>query len=139
MVDPVFCGLEKMILLKVPFSEKDQAKALGARWNADRKAWYVPDGQNASAFERWLDPSQEVGTLGKAIGSLNAKSAKSAKPAKVDSYTGKQIVGAHYVELKHDCAPFSECAECQSVLLASGWIAAHNAVGKTLEAINHLR
>lgn len=130
-----------MILLKVPFSEKDQAKALGARWNADRKAWYVPDGQNASAFERWLDPSQEVGTLGKAIGSLNAKSAKStsAKPAKVDSYTGKQIVGAHYVELKHDCKPFEACAECLPALQTSGWVAAHGVVEAKLGEVRLAR
>ena len=30
------------ILLKVPFNEKDQAKALGARWNVEVKQWYVP-------------------------------------------------------------------------------------------------
>ncbi|MBJ7314316.1 hypothetical protein H7U20_29620 [Rugamonas sp. CCM 8940] len=123
-----------MILLKVPFSEKDQAKALGARWNADRKAWYVPDGQNASAFERWLDPSQEVGTLGKAIGALKTKPA-----GKVDSYIGKQIVGAHYVELKHDCKPFEACAECQPALQTSGWVAAHIVVEAKLSELRLAR
>ena len=27
--------------LKVPYAEKDQAKKLGARWDAGRKLWYV--------------------------------------------------------------------------------------------------
>ena len=41
--------------LKVPFKEKDEAKALGARWNPDGKHWYVPEGVDAAPFEKWLD------------------------------------------------------------------------------------
>lgn len=29
--------------LTVPFAEKDEAKRLGARWDGERKLWYVPD------------------------------------------------------------------------------------------------
>jgi Domain of unknown function (DUF5710) len=42
------------INLKVPFNEKDQAKSLGARWNAEAKLWYVPVGVDAAPFEKWL-------------------------------------------------------------------------------------
>lgn len=42
------------IPLKVPFSEKDQAKSLGARWNTEAKHWYVPQGVDAAPFEKWL-------------------------------------------------------------------------------------
>ena len=42
------------INLKVPFNEKDQAKSLGARWNAEAKLWYVPQGVEAAPFEKWL-------------------------------------------------------------------------------------
>ena len=42
------------INLKVPFNEKDQAKSLGARWNAEAKLWYVPQGVEASPFEKWM-------------------------------------------------------------------------------------
>ena len=42
------------ISLKVPFNEKDQAKALGARWSAEMKLWYVPQGVDASPFEKWF-------------------------------------------------------------------------------------
>lgn len=49
-----------MILLEVPFSEKDQAKALGARWNAVEKKWYVPDElhDQLADFAKWHNPSQ---------------------------------------------------------------------------------
>lgn len=45
------------ISLKVPFNEKDQAKALGARWNAESKHWYVPQGIDATPFEKWVTNS----------------------------------------------------------------------------------
>jgi hypothetical protein len=40
--------------LNVPFSEKDEAKRQGARWDGDRKVWFIPDGGNPIAFKRWL-------------------------------------------------------------------------------------
>jgi hypothetical protein len=40
-------------VLAVPFAEKDEAKKLGARWNAERRAWYVPAGVDVSLFSRW--------------------------------------------------------------------------------------
>lgn len=42
------------IALKVPFNEKDQAKSLGARWNAESKHWYIPQGVDAAPFEKWF-------------------------------------------------------------------------------------
>ena len=45
------------INLKVPFNEKDQAKSLGARWNAGAKLWYVPQGVDTAPFEKWLSSS----------------------------------------------------------------------------------
>lgn len=40
--------------LDVPFKEKDEAKALGARWDAGAKKWYVPEGKDLAAFAAWL-------------------------------------------------------------------------------------
>jgi hypothetical protein len=48
---------ETNISLKVPFNEKDQAKALGARWNAESKQWYVPQGVDSVPFEKWFADS----------------------------------------------------------------------------------
>ena len=39
--------------LVVPFAEKDEAKALGARWNASAKKWYVPAEKDRELFKRW--------------------------------------------------------------------------------------
>ena len=48
------------INLKVPFNEKDQAKSLGARWNAESKLWYVPQGVDAAPFEKWLSSAPNL-------------------------------------------------------------------------------
>jgi hypothetical protein len=45
------------VFLKVPFAEKDQAKALGARWDATQKKWYVPSGVDVNLFGCWLPDS----------------------------------------------------------------------------------
>lgn len=40
--------------LNVPFSEKDEAKALGARWDKNARKWYVPAGIPLEPFSRWI-------------------------------------------------------------------------------------
>jgi hypothetical protein len=42
------------INLVTPFAEKDQVKALGARWDATRKVWYVVNVPDLSPFTRWI-------------------------------------------------------------------------------------
>jgi hypothetical protein len=43
-----------IVLLNVPYAEKDEAKQLGARWDAARRKWYVPAGVDPAAFSRWM-------------------------------------------------------------------------------------
>lgn len=116
-----------MKILKVPYAEKDEAKALGARWNAERKAWYVPDGTESAPFARWL-AQDGSGHESAAVAGKDSKS-------KVDSYVGKPTVGEHYIELEHDCSPFTECAQCRPALVESGWMAAHSAVKLAVAAL----
>jgi hypothetical protein len=113
-----------MMILKVPYAEKDEAKALGARWNAQRKAWYVPDDTDAAPFERWS-----------VKGAGGGEPAQGAGKGRVDSYVGKPTVGEHYIELAHDCSPFTDCAQCRPALVASGWIGAHDALKAMIAAL----
>jgi hypothetical protein len=46
--------------LHVPYAEKDQAKALGARWDAPARSWYVPAGRDLAPFARWLPTEPAV-------------------------------------------------------------------------------
>lgn len=42
------------VVLEVPYREKDQAKALGARWDPELKKWFVPHGMSTTLFRKWL-------------------------------------------------------------------------------------
>lgn len=46
--------------LVVPYSEKDQAKAAGARWDKTAKAWYVGENADIRALQRWLPENVPV-------------------------------------------------------------------------------
>ncbi len=45
----------KRIYLNVPFSEKDEAKALGAKWDRRAKAWYARADMELEPFKRWQE------------------------------------------------------------------------------------
>ena len=45
--------------LNVPFSEKDEAKHLGACWDPKSKVWFAPEGADLSAFHKWLPESPD--------------------------------------------------------------------------------
>lgn len=46
--------------LAVPYEEKDDAKALGAKWDRQAKAWYVPAGVELEAFQPWLPAMDQI-------------------------------------------------------------------------------
>ena len=48
---------EVPIYLNCPFSDKEQAKALGARWDQETRAWYVPATKALLPFVQWISPS----------------------------------------------------------------------------------
>jgi Domain of unknown function (DUF5710) len=47
------------VVLSVPFVEKDQAKALGARWDRESKQWWIPSTIDVAPFFRWLTPQKQ--------------------------------------------------------------------------------
>lgn len=67
------------VYLAVPFAEKNDAKALGARWDAGVRAWFAPPGADLALFGAWLparaaevatgpDPRQAFGDALRAAG-----------------------------------------------------------------------
>jgi hypothetical protein len=101
-----------MLFLTVPYAEKDEAKALGARWNPTKRRWYVPDGVATAPFAKWAAQGLEAAGSGPAAG------------ARVDSYQGKTVTGANYIALEHDCNPFEPCPQCTAALAGSEWLKA---------------
>jgi hypothetical protein len=46
--------------LRVPFSDNDAVRKLGARWNPVVKAWCVPEGVDPVLFAEWLAPPPDI-------------------------------------------------------------------------------
>jgi hypothetical protein len=70
---------DSKIYLNVPFAQKDEAKALGARWDAVKKKWYATASKDITLFARWQTESGTVQSTAKASpsasGSFPQKSA----------------------------------------------------------------
>lgn len=45
--------------LSTTYAEKEQAKALGARWDNKAQSWYVPAGLDLDKFSKWLITDQQ--------------------------------------------------------------------------------
>ncbi|MBL8445178.1 MAG: hypothetical protein JNK52_14105 [Zoogloeaceae bacterium] len=94
--------------LKVPFAEKDEAKKLGARWDAARKLWYIDDKTDVAAFSRWAPTPHEVATGAGQV----AKRGSTAAPAT----SGLVQVGSRYIERPRvcECLPWEDCEACRA-------------------------
>jgi hypothetical protein len=99
--------------LKVPFAEKDEAKALGARWDPAKRLWYTQSA-DLSAFERWLPAPGET--------AAPARPAAARKPAAVSgASSGFAQRGTRFFELDCDCLPWEGCPKCQAAINEQGW------------------
>ena len=71
------------INLVTRFADKDKVKALGARWDAARKTWYVNDAVDLDAFTRWIPSLEADGDT--SAGASGAVSALAKPSARIDS------------------------------------------------------
>ena len=93
--------------LKVAFAEKDEAKKLGARWDAARKLLYIDGHLDSSLFEKW-QPTPHVASA--TVSPMQKRNApRQATPA------GNVHVGSRFVELPRvcDCLPWDDCEKCR--------------------------
>ena len=81
--------------LKVPFAEKDTAKALGAHWDPAKKIWYVKDA-DLTPFTRWI-PDLKAAIDGSGSGATKPSTniGKAAIVKKVGVVTGQAVVAPH--------------------------------------------
>src|SRR5271166_1370339 len=72
-------ALKERIYLAVPYNERNEAKALGARWDAVKKAWYVGPEVDPAKLAKWelrhqpeptLDPRAEFAAVLRSIGGI---------------------------------------------------------------------
>ncbi|MBN8283763.1 DUF5710 domain-containing protein [Zoogloea sp.] len=96
--------------LQVPFAEKDEAKRLGARWDATKRVWYVQNMTDPAVFKRWL-PEHESPAPARA-GVTAPKPASTASTVRT---------GSRFFEFPCDCLPWIGCAACRREVEARGW------------------
>ncbi|MGR9012204.1 MAG: DUF5710 domain-containing protein [Gammaproteobacteria bacterium] len=93
---------ESKTYLNVPFAQKDEAKALGARWDAVAKKWFVPADKDVSLFTRW----QAESGAGQSPGS-KASPSKTSTSAKNNSVAVKTHAAAKdFVAYNGDAPPW---------------------------------
>ena len=99
------------INLVTPFAEKDAAKALGARWDAAKKCWYIVDVDDLTPFMQWipnLDAAQDTGATARA----NSKASVKAAVVK----TKPPVAPKPAVEVSHCGCPVLPWEDCEHSL-----------------------
>lgn len=82
--------------LNVPYAQKDAAKALGARWDASVKKWYVPSGKDLALFSQW-QLSEPPGLPG-----VNVSASKPARALKNETAQGRLTLPADSSFIAYD-------------------------------------
>jgi hypothetical protein len=86
------------IYLNVPFTQKDAVKALGAKWDATKKKWYVPANMDGAVFAQWqpqagtLESSPTIGKPGIRKSSITGASVNNSALGTIIQATDKNFV-----------------------------------------------
>ena len=95
------------INLKCPYDEKEQAKALGARW--DGKTWYIVDVEDLTPFMRWIVTTEKRQTNQKKAHQEQRR--KNHKSAVVTKSAHVPHCGCHHVLPWEDCEHTESAAQ----------------------------
>ncbi|MBZ2206562.1 DUF5710 domain-containing protein [Massilia sp. R798] len=80
-------------LISVPYKEKEEAKAKGAKWDRNEQSWYVPQNIDPAPFAKWArKPSQ------RAPGEAQAPAAAEAQPSAAKAAEGRIYLAVPYSE-----------------------------------------
>jgi hypothetical protein len=109
--------------LNVPFHEKDEAKRLGARWDAGRKTWFLSDGTDTAAFSKWLPQASDFNIQASAY--FIAQSMRSCWRCALDTRVFSFLLPpGHLVRQDHDESTDWEVLECECIPYYITWIPA---------------
>ena len=82
--------------LKVPYTERERAKALGARWDVAKKIWYIMEVADVTPFLRW-NPVLKATPEGTTGGTTRRSTDTGMAPMEqtVGVITGPTVVAPH--------------------------------------------
>ena len=101
------------INLVTPFAEKDAVKALGARWDASKKVWYITNVEDLTPFSRWI-PSLDAAIEDSAPGVRQPTTATKKTPA--NESTG--VITKSAIAVPHcgcNTLPWEDCEHTASL------------------------
>lgn len=78
---------EERFYINVPYSEKDKAKELGAKWDPAKKSWFILKNLNKNNFEKWIqkDIDKNIDANIRSMGFFIAESSESCWKCKQDT------------------------------------------------------
>jgi antirestriction protein ArdC/phage/plasmid primase-like uncharacterized protein len=100
-------------LIAVPYTEKNEAKALGAKWDRQQQSWYVPAGVDQAPFAKWTQ---------QAASAINEASA----PSPADT-AGLQRQDRVYLAVPYNDRVAAKAAGANWDKTAKSWFAASSA------------
>lgn len=94
------------INLVTPFAEKDAVKALGARWDAAKKCWYIVDVADLTPFLRWI-PDMDAAMAGSTDGANPPP--KAASKNQINEFKGLTTGPTKVPHCGCDVLPWEDC------------------------------
>jgi antirestriction protein ArdC/phage/plasmid primase-like uncharacterized protein len=82
--------------INVPFTEKDEAKELGARWDKPAQSWYVPPGVDVTAFGKWAKEHPEIPAAPTKTDTAEKKPSRVYLAVPYDERTAAKAAGAKW-------------------------------------------
>jgi len=99
------------LYLNVPYKQKDQAKALGAKWDTIKKKWYVPDTKDYEKFHKWFsDQDIEIFKLEK-----ESKKEEKVMEHDIENLDNEGISGMNVYSFKRKCYS-AKCGKITEIL-----------------------
>jgi len=109
--------------LDVPYREKGEAKALGARWDAEASSWYAPKYSTLKLFGKWLTGEDrqlyELDELDRQSLKLRSEQWKNLPPRSEDPATIVRLGGHRIFRVSNQA--IGRCLMCDSHL-ATEWV-----------------
>jgi len=103
---------EEKTYINVPFKEKNEAKALGARWDRQEVSWYVPAGVDLAQFSKWPKRGADEPTEAEAVPATIAQVADGSEQAESATETADAFEAGeqHVAETPVDARQASNAA-----------------------------
>jgi putative DNA primase/helicase len=79
------------LLIAVPYKQKEEAKALGAKWDRTEQSWVIPAGIDPAPFEKWTQQAVQT-----AVVAAPASATTTDKPAVSNPVEGRVYLAVPY-------------------------------------------